>query len=135
MKIARLAARVAVGTMATVLATAAVAVPAAQAAGKQPGTRSLAGVLTRDTGGFDRNSRDFDVLTAAVLAVLDAKPNSPVKVLADGTVTLTAFVPTDVAFREPHPRPPAPQRAGRLPATWGGLGLSARSATTSCRRS
>lgn len=100
MRIARLAARVAMGTMATVLATAAVAVPAAQAAGKQPGTRSLAEVLTRDTGGFDRNSRDFDVLTAAVLAVLEAKPNSPVKVLADGTVALTAFVPTDAAFRE-----------------------------------
>ncbi|WP_231925070.1 fasciclin domain-containing protein [Micromonospora purpureochromogenes] len=99
MKIARLAARVAVGTMATVLATAAVAVPA-QASGKQPGTRSLAEVFTRDTGGFDRDPRDFDVLTAAVLAVLEAKPNSPVKVLADGTVALTAFVPTDAAFRE-----------------------------------
>ncbi|MGK5440349.1 fasciclin domain-containing protein [Micromonospora sp. URMC 105] len=100
MKIARLAARLAVGTMATVLATAAVAVPAAQAATKQPGTRSLAEVLTKDTSGFDHNPRDFDVLTAAVLAVLEAKPNSPVKVLADGTVALTAFVPTDAAFRE-----------------------------------
>ncbi|MEH0981750.1 fasciclin domain-containing protein [Micromonospora sp. CPCC 205556] len=100
MKITRLAARLAVGAMATVLATAAVAVPAAQAKGKELGTRSLAAVLTKDTGGFDHNSRDFDVLTAAVLAVLEAKPNSPVKVLADGSVALTAFVPTDAAFRE-----------------------------------
>ncbi|MCI4066974.1 fasciclin domain-containing protein [Micromonospora sp. R77] len=97
MKISRLAARLAVGAMATAVATAAVAVPA-QASGT--GTRSLAAVLTKDTGGFDRNSRDFDVLTAAVLAVLEAKPNSPVKVLTDGSVALTAFVPTDGAFRE-----------------------------------
>ncbi|SCG75584.1 fasciclin domain-containing protein [Micromonospora coxensis] len=99
MKIARLATRLAAGTLATALATAAMAVPA-QAGTKQPGTRSLAAVLTRDTGGFDHNARDFDVLTAAVLAVLEAKPDSPVKVLTDGTVALTAFVPTDAAFRE-----------------------------------
>jgi uncharacterized surface protein with fasciclin (FAS1) repeats len=97
MQIARLAARLAVGAVATAVATAAVAVPA-QASGT--GTRSLAQVLTKDTSGFDRNPRDFDVLTAAVLAVLQAKPDSPVKVLTDGTVALTAFVPTDAAFRE-----------------------------------
>ncbi|MBQ1014338.1 fasciclin domain-containing protein, partial [Micromonospora sp. M51] len=102
MKIARLAARMAVGAMATALATTAVAVPAAQATGKPKplGTTSLAQVLTKDKGGFDRNSRDFDVLTAAVLAVLEAKPNSPVKVLTDGTVALTAFIPTDAAFQQ-----------------------------------
>ncbi|WP_410808917.1 fasciclin domain-containing protein [Micromonospora sp. 067-2] len=102
MKIARLAARVAVGTMATALATTAVAVPAAQATGKQKplGTTSLAQVLTRDSSGFDHNPRDFDVLTAAVLAVLKAKPSSPVKVLTDGTVALTAFLPNDAAFQQ-----------------------------------
>ncbi|MFF5173578.1 fasciclin domain-containing protein [Micromonospora sp. NPDC000089] len=99
MNIARLAARVAVGVMATALVTTAVA-PAAQASGKTLGTKSLAAVLTKDTSGFDRNSRDFDVLTAAVLAVLDAKPNSPVKVLTDGKTALTAFLPTDAAFEE-----------------------------------
>ena len=31
-------------------------------------------------------------------AVLKAKPNSPVKVLADGKTALTAFLPTDRAF-------------------------------------
>jgi uncharacterized surface protein with fasciclin (FAS1) repeats len=107
MKIARLAARVAVGAMATALATTAVAVPAAQATGKQKplGTTSLAQVLTRDRSGFDHNSLDFDVLTAAVLtaavlAVLEAKPDSPVKVLTDGTVVLTAFIPNDAAFQQ-----------------------------------
>lgn len=40
------------------------------------------------------------MLTAAVLAVLEAKPNSPVKVLTDGTVALTAFIPTDAAFQQ-----------------------------------
>lgn len=101
MNIARFAVRMAVGAMATVLATAAVAVPA-QASGKAEklGTKSLAQVLTADRSGFDHNSHDFDVLTAAVKAVLEAKPNSPVKVLADGTVAATAFIPTDAAFKQ-----------------------------------
>ena len=63
------------------------------------GQRSLAKVLTSDDNKFDRNSNDFDVTTEAVLAVLAAKPDSPVKVLTDGSVRLTAFVPTDRAFR------------------------------------
>ncbi|WP_433723784.1 fasciclin domain-containing protein [Actinoplanes sp. CA-051413] len=101
MNIARLATRIAAGATATVLATAALGAPA-QAHGKTKplGTKSLAAVLTADKSGFDRNSKDFDVLTAAVLAVLDAKPASPVKVLTDGTVALTAFVPNDGAFRQ-----------------------------------
>jgi uncharacterized surface protein with fasciclin (FAS1) repeats len=101
MNIARLAARVAVGAVATVVATAAVGVPAAQATGKTKplGTKSLAAVLTADTSGFDHNPHDFDILTAAVLAVLKAKPESPVKVLTDGKVALTTFAPTDAAFR------------------------------------
>ena len=101
MNIARLATRIAAGATATVLATAAFGAPA-QAHGKTKplGTKSLAAVLTADKSGFDRNSKDFDVLTAAVLAVLKAKPGSPVKVLADGSVALTAFVPNDGAFRQ-----------------------------------
>jgi uncharacterized surface protein with fasciclin (FAS1) repeats len=79
-------------------ATTLAAAPAA--AGSATGTRSLAAVLTRDTGGFDRNPRDFDVLTRAVLTVLEAKPSSAVGVLTDGSVALTAFIPTDAAFRE-----------------------------------
>ncbi|MEU2168403.1 fasciclin domain-containing protein [Micromonospora chersina] len=99
MKMSRVAARVAVGATAAAMATTALAAPA-QAATAPSGTRSLAAVLTADASGFDRNPRDFDVLTAAVLAVLQAKPDSPVKVLADGSVPLTAFVPNDYAFRE-----------------------------------
>lgn len=84
---------------AAVAASALVATPA-QAHGKGgTGTRSLAAVLQRDTSGPDRNARDFDILTAAVGTVLQARPGSPVAVLADGKVRLTAFVPTDAAFQ------------------------------------
>jgi hypothetical protein len=63
------------------------------------GDRSLAALLTSDGNTFDRNSRDYDVVTQAVLAVLAAKPSSPVAVLADGSTPLTAFLPNDGAFR------------------------------------
>ena len=62
------------------------------------GNRSLAKVLTSDGNRFDHNN-DFDIVTEAVLAVLKAKPSSPVSVLTKGNVRLTAFVPTDNAFR------------------------------------
>ena len=69
-----------------------------------PGTKSLASVLLKDTTKagnpkFDDNGKDFDILTAAVLAVLADDPESPVSVLTDGNVTLTAFLPTDNAFK------------------------------------
>jgi hypothetical protein len=63
------------------------------------GTRSLAAVLTSDRNQFDRNWYDYDIVTEAVLAVVAAKPNSPVGLLADGTVPLTAFLPNDRAFQ------------------------------------
>ena len=63
------------------------------------GTRSLAAVLTADGNKFDRNWNDYDIVTEAVLAVLKAKPNSAVGVLADGTTPVTAFIPNDRAFR------------------------------------
>ena len=71
-------------------------VPSAQAA--DLGTKSLASVLTAKSS-YDDDSQNFDILTAAVLAVLAAKPDSPVKALTDGTVALTAFIPTDGAFK------------------------------------
>ncbi|MDG6107208.1 fasciclin domain-containing protein [Dactylosporangium aurantiacum] len=96
---ARLARRAAVGTAVTALAVTAVATPAAASTSTTPsGTRSLAAVLTADTSGLDRNGADYDILTKAVLTVLQAKPQSPVKVLTDGSVALTAFVPNDRAF-------------------------------------
>jgi uncharacterized surface protein with fasciclin (FAS1) repeats len=69
--------------------------PAASATG----TTSLAAVLAADGDTFDRNWYDFDIVDQAVAAVLTAKPNSPVAVLADGTVPLTAFLPNDRAFQ------------------------------------
>lgn len=65
----------------------------------QLGTRSLATVLAADRAGFDRNWHDYDIVEGAVTAVLEAKPKSPVGVLADGKTALTAFIPTDQAFR------------------------------------
>jgi uncharacterized surface protein with fasciclin (FAS1) repeats len=62
------------------------------------GHRSLAAVLAADQG-YDHNWRDFDILEKAVTAVLAAKPDSPVGVLARGRTRLTAFLPTDAAFR------------------------------------
>jgi uncharacterized surface protein with fasciclin (FAS1) repeats len=89
---------VAVATAALVASGLAAGPAAAQGKSKPLGTRSLAAVLTADKSGFDRNGRDFDILTGAVLAVLKAKPSSPVAVLADGKTALTAFIPNDLAF-------------------------------------
>ncbi len=76
--------------------------PAAQAApaAQKAGTTSLAEVLAADGQKFDKNWKDFDIVEAAVYAVLAAKPDSPVGLLADGNTRLTAFVPTDSAFRK-----------------------------------
>jgi len=73
--------------------------PTASAHTSSSGNRSLAKVLAKDGGGFDRNGNDFDVVDNAVRAVLEAKPNSAVRVLADGKTPVTAFLPTDRAFR------------------------------------
>lgn len=83
---------------AVVLSTALAPVPAT-AAEKTGGTRSLATVLAADGTRFDRNSRDFDILEAAVNAVLEAKPGSPLAAIADGKTRLTVFLPTDSAFK------------------------------------
>ncbi len=89
--------------LATVLTTMALgasvaALPAAPASAA-PGQRSLATVLAADGHHFDHRWGDFDILDAAVTTVLKAKPGSAVGVLADGSVALTAFLPTDRAFR------------------------------------
>ena len=78
-------------------APAEAAAPAAKAAA---GERSLAQVLAKDGQRFDRKWHDFDILEAAVGAVLAENPDSAVKVLADGDTRLTAFLPTDRAFRK-----------------------------------
>jgi hypothetical protein len=76
--------------------SAASAAPAAPTA-----TRSLAAVLTANGNGqFDGNPFDYDIVTQAVLAVVGAKPASPVGLLTKGDVALTAFLPPDFAFRD-----------------------------------
>ncbi len=70
--------------------------PAASAADN--GTVSLATVLKAGQAKFDKDFSDYDIVTKAIETVLAAKPNSPVKVLADGTTALTAFIPNDQAF-------------------------------------
>jgi uncharacterized surface protein with fasciclin (FAS1) repeats len=81
--------------LATLLATG---LPASATTKTPKGTTSLATVLSKDGSGFDRNPYDYDILDNAVTAVLTAKPDSAVAVLADGTVPLTAFLPNDKAF-------------------------------------
>ncbi len=90
--LAKLTAVLFTGALATGLAVA-----PAQAA---PAEQSLAAVLTADGNGtFDNNWYDYDIVTQAVLGVLAAKPDSNVKLLTDGSVALTAFIPNDRAFR------------------------------------
>ena len=79
-------------------ATGAMAAPATAHEDKV-GTASLASVLAADGNRFDDMGSDFDIAHRAVTRVLKAKPNSAVGVLADGNVRLTAFLPTDLAFR------------------------------------
>jgi uncharacterized surface protein with fasciclin (FAS1) repeats len=94
-------------TMKTLLSSAAVlalsatalASPASADSQRALGTTSLAEVLAADGSDLDRNWKDFDILEAAVTAVLAEDEDSPVAVLADGKVKLTAFAPTDKAFR------------------------------------
>lgn len=86
----------ALGAAALIGATALVAAPAAQAA---DGDVSLATVLKAGQAKFDQDDKDFDIVTKAVEAVLANKPDSAVKVLADGSTALTAFIPTDRAFK------------------------------------
>ncbi|WP_210439858.1 fasciclin domain-containing protein [Nocardioides xinjiangensis] len=86
------------------LAASALALGAVQTATPAAGARatgedSLAALLTSDGNTFDKNKSDFDIVTEAALAVVAAKPDSPVALLADGSQRLTVFAPTDQAFR------------------------------------
>ena len=87
-----------------ILAASALALGAVQAAApaanaKAAGEDSLAALLTSDGNTFDKNKNDFDIVTEAALAVVGAKPDSPVALIADGSTRLTVFAPTDEAFR------------------------------------
>jgi uncharacterized surface protein with fasciclin (FAS1) repeats len=81
------------------LVGAVAAAPAASAGNAAPpGTKPLAEVLVPNYSGFDHNKWNYNIVTNAVLAVLQADPKSPVAVLADGTKPVTAFIPRDIAF-------------------------------------
>ena len=80
--------------------TTVVAVTAGPAAAAEKlGEHSLVQVLDADGNTFDKNWDDFDIVHRAATTVLSAKPDSAVGVLADGSTALTAFIPTDRAFR------------------------------------
>jgi uncharacterized surface protein with fasciclin (FAS1) repeats len=96
--------RLAVAVAAT--AVLALATPlAAQAAPSQPAApaalknQPLSEVLAPFGDSWNKKWNDYNVVAHAVGAVLEAKPDSDVAVLADGKVKLTAFVPTDRAFQ------------------------------------
>jgi uncharacterized surface protein with fasciclin (FAS1) repeats len=82
------------------VSTLAVAASAPAIANEDNGNTSLAAVLDISNQAFDSDNTDFDILTAAINAVLEAKPDSAVSVLADGDTAVTAFIPTDGAFRK-----------------------------------
>jgi uncharacterized surface protein with fasciclin (FAS1) repeats len=93
-RIAALASATAVATATGLLAASpATAAPA-------PGERNLVTVLDADGNRFDQKWRDFDIVHRAATTVLGAKPDSAVGVLADGSTAVTAFLPTDRAFRK-----------------------------------
>jgi uncharacterized surface protein with fasciclin (FAS1) repeats len=102
--------RIAVLTAAGALAAAGLAAPSASAqaathhgthhGAHKAGQRSLATVLAADGTRLDRNWQDFDIVEQGVIAVLGANPDSPVSALTDGSIRLTAFAPTDEAFRD-----------------------------------
>jgi len=73
--------------------------PATATSARGLGTTSIATVLAEDGQKFDGNWKDFDIVEAAVYAVAAENPESPVLALADGTARLTAFAPSDKAFR------------------------------------
>ena len=63
-------------------------------------TSSLTAALDVPNAAFDTNAGDFDIFTAVFLETWGARPNSPVQAIAKGDTALTAFVPTDRAFRK-----------------------------------
>jgi uncharacterized surface protein with fasciclin (FAS1) repeats len=100
MRIRSLAGAVTAGIVLTATALMAGAGTAQASPARGLGTTSLATVLGADGQKFDKKGGDFDIVEAAVYAVAAAKPKSPVLILADGTKRVTAFAPTDRAFRQ-----------------------------------
>jgi uncharacterized surface protein with fasciclin (FAS1) repeats len=91
--------RTATAAVASVALAGGLAVAAAPSASAGDlGNKSLGSILLADGDEFDNNPWDYDIVTQAALAVLANNPNSNVGLLLDGSVPLTAFLPTDRAF-------------------------------------
>lgn len=87
-------------TVAAVAVATFVAAAPAQADTAPPSLADLLGVDGVVGNGFDSDWGDFDIVREAADAVIAAKGSAtPVALLGDGSVALTAFVPTDRAFR------------------------------------
>jgi hypothetical protein len=63
-------------------------------------TMPLTDVLNLNRAEFDETLGDYDIFTYLFMEVWGAKPVSAVGVISDGYTPLTAFVPTDRAFRK-----------------------------------
>lgn len=63
-------------------------------------TNPLTEVLTLSPNNFDTNRGDFDIFTAVFMDVWGMNPDSAVGAISKGDTALTAFVPTDRAFRK-----------------------------------
>ena len=72
----------------------------AQAEDEALKTSPLTEVLNLLRAEFDNNLGDYDVFTAVFMDTWGMLPESSLQVLANGNTALTAFVPTDRAFRK-----------------------------------
>ena len=71
----------------------------AKAADSDLKSMPLTDVLNLPSAAFDKKSNDFDIFTYLFMDVWGQLPESPVQAIANGNTALTAFVPTDAAFR------------------------------------
>jgi uncharacterized surface protein with fasciclin (FAS1) repeats len=81
-----------------VAATAALGIGMAAPAMAKAGNNPLSAVLLADGDEFDSNGKDYDIVTQAALAVIEANGDSPVALLTQGDKRATVFAPQDRAF-------------------------------------
>lgn len=64
------------------------------------GINAISTVIGVQDFAFDSDLSNFDIFTFLTLDVLGKRPNSRLWRMADGTVPMTAFIPTDRAFKK-----------------------------------
>lgn len=88
----------------TALVTATIAVSPSSNALTDPATgrgiNAISTVIGVQDFAFDSDLSNFDIFTFLTLDVLGKRPNSRLWRMADGTVPMTAFIPTDRAFKK-----------------------------------